>query len=242
MQPVPESPQSHVCEVLQYLYVLEAHLEAPGPSIPPDTQALELVAGAKGRAWRALEMLCAARQAGQGAQPIAPWWYRVRRIARRAAVALFLCVLAAPLAGQDSVPAIVNPYLSTALHISPGLVTDTLAALAGVPASVDTLAWSQRQNGARRVMGMYRPIGDSVLVNPRNADYDMNGGAWTFTAEGNLCHEFGHRFRAVRARTIPDSLLALDPERFADRFARAVLALRYGDRTKLAAFFDVGKR
>src|SRR2546430_2604362 len=52
MQAVPESPQSHVCEVLQYLYALEAHLQPPGPTIPPDVQALALWAAAQWRACR----------------------------------------------------------------------------------------------------------------------------------------------------------------------------------------------
>ena len=106
MQAVAESPQSHVCEVLQYLYALEEHLRTPGQRIPPDVQALELVAGAKGRAWRAVETLRAARQAGQGAQPVAPWWYRVRRFARRTGVvagglALVLGVSGATFCGDN---------------------------------------------------------------------------------------------------------------------------------------------
>lgn len=130
---------------------------------------------------------------------------------------------------------------------------DTLRRIAG-PAQIDTLSALMVYDveygfpGARNLIGMFEPWHMRVTLHPYPLAYTRYTSNWnqcreawgyrhpvevTSTPAGTIAHEFGHRLQFGLRRQPPQSRADTLPtwaqdqsERFADRFARAVLALR----------------
>lgn len=113
---------------------------------------------------------------------------------------------------------------------------DTLQRVAG-PVRIDTVNALMREYYGGHLLGLYEPWHGLVNVSVNIVDYALfiraGGGEHPLTIAtpaGVTAHEFGHALQFALSRQGPLPAWAQDsPERFADRFARAMLALRGWD-------------